>query len=280
MVSSVRILTVGHCKQVEKFALPKSGRLREIEFPASVAVIEHPRAGILLFDTGYSPKFHEVTRRFPEKFYALATPVRIEPEQMALAQLKSLGIRERDISMVVLSHLHADHVAGVSDFQKSRLVLSGEGWNYFRDLTPFGGVRRAFLRALLPADIEARSQMLGRGDFNVPISELSEAGGAEVYGADLVGDESVMAVPLPGHCAGQLGLFVRMQGRQPLFFVADAAWSIQSIERNEPTIRFIDLLHHQPKVYRETLGALHRVHQGGKIQLIPCHCHRTIEKFS
>ena len=68
---SLRLLEAGYCR-VPEFLSIRGGSLRPVRFPASVAVIEHPREGVILFDTGYSPRFHgihspdEVTQWFKD----------------------------------------------------------------------------------------------------------------------------------------------------------------------------------------------------------------------
>ena len=54
MTVEVSLFTVGHCRQREWFA---TGRRtgKWITFPALVAHIRHPSAGLILFDTGYGP---------------------------------------------------------------------------------------------------------------------------------------------------------------------------------------------------------------------------------
>jgi glyoxylase-like metal-dependent hydrolase (beta-lactamase superfamily II) len=276
MIKQVRFIEAGSCKHPEKFVNPKSGAFKNIRFPSSVAVIEHSKHGIILFDTGYSPRFHEATRHFPEKLYALVTPVSIEPETTALAQLKKMGIQNSDISHVVLSHFHADHVAGVGDFTHAQYVFSREELEHFRGLNRFNRVRAGFLNALLPTDLEARrhpfSDSLSKVDQ--PIREL----GPGWYGKDLFGDESLMLVPLPGHTLGQIGLFIRVSTGENYFLVADAAWLKSSFEENTVPTALAQIVFHDKKTYAETLSRIHEVHQRQpQVQIIPCHCAVTLE---
>lgn len=48
---------------------------------------------------------------------------------------------------------------------------------------------------------------------------------------DLFGDGSLVLVPLPGHTAGNTGLFINRASGSRLFLVGDAAWSSENYMR-------------------------------------------------
>ncbi|MEI2826429.1 MAG: MBL fold metallo-hydrolase [Dermatophilaceae bacterium] len=127
----VELIVAGSCRSVGGLAVAGQG-LRPIDFPALVAVIEHPRTGIVLFDTGYTDRFDEQTRPFPQRFYRWLTPMRLAPEATVVAQLAARDISADDVEHVVVSHLHADHVAGLRDFPRARITFSNRetppGW--------------------------------------------------------------------------------------------------------------------------------------------------------
>jgi glyoxylase-like metal-dependent hydrolase (beta-lactamase superfamily II) len=99
-------------------------------------------------------------------------------------------------------------------------------------------------------------------------------------GYDLLADESVIAVELPGHAIGQMGLFVRAEDDRLLFFVADAAWLKQAIVENRPPHRIADLLFADGKTYRDTLSNLHAYHSRRlDVEIVPSHCEETITRY-
>src|SRR5262245_58188205 len=115
-----RVLDTGRCLALERVVV-RGGRWRRVECPSLVAVLRHPREGVILWDTGYAPRLLACTRALPYRFYRWATPLRIAPERAAAAQLARLGIDAADVRHVVLSHFHADHVAGLADFPRARV---------------------------------------------------------------------------------------------------------------------------------------------------------------
>mgnify|MGYP006364042029 CR=1 FL=1 len=92
-------------------------------------------------------------------------------------------------------------------------------------------------------------------------------------GADLLGDSSLLAVPLPGHCVGHWGLLVRDGDGRKTFLVGDAAWSSAAVRDDVPPPRITTALLGETASYRKTL---HDLHQLGKrntdILLAPSHC--------
>lgn len=265
-------LQAGHCVHPEKIVI-QGGSWKKIKFPASVAVIEHPKEGVTLFDTGYSPRFYEITKHFPNRFYALITPVTIEPEQTAEFQLRRLGILKRDVRRVILSHFHADHVAGAADFSFSDYVYSGVGYQRLKKLSSFSAVKAGFLRGLLPNDFEHRSLALTADQLN--LSPLGLPGFDRAF--DLFKDESVRIVELPGHAEGHLGVVIKATDGKTYFLVADACWLSQGFKENKLPNPITKLLFSDSIKYASTMEKLHHLSRlNPELVIVPCHCTETL----
>jgi glyoxylase-like metal-dependent hydrolase (beta-lactamase superfamily II) len=277
----INILHAGYCTAPEHIAI-HGGHWRSIHFPAMFALFRHPKFGAMLFDTGYSYHFFDETKKFPKRLYRLVTPVTLHEEDLVVNQLATFDLRPQDISHVFISHFHADHIASLPDLSWSRFVYLPHAFSRFR--TPstrfasgrpssFEDLKHAFLRGLIPADFDSRSQEV---DISKPIL-LSEEYAPFKTGYDLLGDESLIGVELPGHAHGQMGLFARDESGQVFFFVADAAWLKQSIVENRPPHKITNLLFPDPEAYRNTLENLHAYHlTHPKTHVIPSHCEETI----
>lgn len=263
----VWFLEAGYCKHPE-FTVIEGGSLDSIRFSSVVAVLEHPREGVVLFDTGYSPRFHEQTRRWPSRLYALLTPVTVHAEDTALHQLEQKGVSRSDVRTVVLSHFHADHAAGVADFPKARYVYQKTSYDAVRDLGSLASVRAGFLPGLLPPDFEARSRPVSSADL------VQGAGGVPWRsGFDLFGDGSAVLVDLPGHVRGHSGLFVRATDGQTYFLVADACWLSRAYRERRMPHPVTSLIMDDRREYRATLDRLHDLgQQDPALRIIPCHC--------
>lgn len=273
---SVTILQAGHCTCPEHIAI-QGGRWRNIRFPAMFALIEHPRFGPMLFDTGYSERFFRETEHFPNRLYRLATPVTLEQKQMAQFQLAERGIRPVDIERVFISHFHADHIAALGDFPKARYVYLPQGYEAVGSLRGWRALAQAHLPGLLPPDFTERGDPV---DVASPRALPPEYAPFTV-GFDLLGDESLLAVELPGHATGQMGLLARTENGTTFFFVADAAWLMRSIASNRLPHALANLIFSHPRLYRLTLAQLHRFHiSRPEVRIIPSHCEETLAQYT
>jgi glyoxylase-like metal-dependent hydrolase (beta-lactamase superfamily II) len=269
--TSVRIelLEVGHCLHPEHVVL-QNRRFAPLRFPAIVALIHHPTRGPILFDTGYSPRFLEATRPFPERLYAWVTPITIDPTRTALAQLEARGIRGKDITHVIVSHFHADHVAGLSDFPTARLVYLERALRSFLPLGRVRGTAAGFLRALLPTDLEARALVPRLESESV---RLPPECAPFHYGIDLFGDGSILLVELPGHVEGQLGAFLRAADGSLDFLVADACWTSESVRHRQLPHPITQALFSSYALYGTTLGRIADLaERAPEIRIVPAHC--------
>ena len=84
------------------------------------------------------------------------------------------------VDRIVLSHFHPDHVGSLRDFPDVPLWCSRAAYERR------GGLLRGCLDALLPSDFGRRVRF--------------------IENPDLFQDGSLVAVPLPGHAHGQIGL--------------------------------------------------------------------------
>jgi len=266
------LLKVGHCQHAECAAL-RGGGLRAIDFPALVGLIEHPQRGLMLYDTGYSRHFWDATRRFPECLYRVITPVELPPEQELLAQLEARRISASDIGTIFISHFHADHVAGLRDFPRARFIATRSERQIVEKKGRIGRLRRAYLRDLLPPDLDSR---LTHAEAT-PSVQLPASLQPFTQGHDLLGDASMIGIDLPGHTASQLGVtFADATTNTAVFLIGDACWKIEGLTQNRPPSRLAYSLFDSAKAYDATFAHLRALHLSANApRLIPSHCSTT-----
>lgn len=263
------LLKVGHCQHPECAALRGGGR-RAIDFPALVALIEHPQRGLMLYDTGYSGHFHDATRSFPECLYRMITPVTLPPEEELLGQLESRGIRATDIETIFISHFHADHVAGLRDFPQAKFIATRSERALCERKGRLGRLRRAYLRELFPEDLEQRLQYAE----TMPQVPLPMGWSPFDNAHDLLGDASMLGIDLPGHTASQLG--VAFQAEEPIFLIGDACWKIEGLMNNIKPSRLAYVLFDNTSAYDATFARLRALYlSAGAPLIIPSHCITT-----
>lgn len=260
------LLATGYCTHPEWITL-RGGTFRSVAFPAGFAYMEHPQLGVILFDTGYSSRFFTATQRFPFNLYRKLTPVFYEDKQSAVNQLDTLGIAAKDVKFIVLSHFHADHLGGLRDFPHAQFIYLQAAYDAVKDRRGFSAVRAGYLSELLPDDFLKRSlvidetQKLAVPD-NFPFPRA----------LDLLGDGSLIAVDVPGHAAGQIGLFVATE-QQSYLLCADAVWSSRAYQEHRLPHLLAGLIMSSRAQYRDSFERLCRLHeQYPMLQIVPSHC--------
>ncbi|HTK10175.1 MAG TPA: MBL fold metallo-hydrolase [Ktedonobacteraceae bacterium] len=179
-------------------------------------LIRHPRA-TFLYDTGLCSDIYLFLKH--QSFLFHQTLARFTFEHSLSDHLTTLGLRPRDLEFAFLSHLHWDHVSGIPDIPGVPLRINRVEY----DAAASTGLlehRHGLVQSLL-------------GDAN-PV-ELFDCAGPAYEGfrssLDLFGDGSVIAVPLPGHTAGNTGLFINRAHGPRLFLLGDAVWLADHYQR-------------------------------------------------
>jgi glyoxylase-like metal-dependent hydrolase (beta-lactamase superfamily II) len=265
LLTSVRchLLDTGYCLASEHLVM-RGGRRRQIAWHATVALLGHPRHGWTLFDTGYAPRMLDETRRWPFTLYRRMTPLRLNPRLAVAAQLGALGLTTGDIARVIVSHFHADHVAGLRDFPHAALIASHAAYEDAASRRGFRALLRGIIPALLPEDFAARAIFVS--EFTGPA--LPALGPTH----DLFGDGALLLVPLPGHARGQLGLLARTE-RCPILFAADGCWLSRAYREQRPPHPLANLIADEPRAIRTTIARLHAFATAcPDVAIVPTHC--------
>ena len=228
------------------------------------ALIHHDKFGRILFDVGYSQEFFSATKTFPYSLYKLLTPVHI-PITLRESLLAD-GVDPFNIKYIFISHFHADHIAAIDDFPNAEIICSREAYEFAKKAIGFKGLIKGILPYLVAKFeyrklnfIECKKQTSGPYLFNTAY--------------DILGDESLLAVPLPGHATGHFGLYCNNSHK---FLVGDSCWVKKAYVNNMLPHWITKILHHNHLEYSATLSKLHTLHKlCPNIKIIPSHCLET-----
>lgn len=266
-VTTIPLLT-GECRHPQIMTI-RGGTLRPVGFPAVAMLIIHPEEGPILFDTGYDPAFLTATQRLPEALYRWTTPVQMRPGADAASQCRALGHDPASIRHIILSHFHGDHIAGLHAFPAAAIHCAKAGLRDVRRLGRFAATRRGLLPALLPADLDSRATFFEDAPRTTLPADFAPFDDA----ADILGDGSLLAVELPGHCPGHWGLALRDARWGLHMLVGDAAWSLRAIREDRPPPAIASGWLGNTDATRATLNRLHRLSiRNSDLRLTPCHC--------
>lgn len=262
-MAKITLFKAGYCTHLACIAI-RGAQAKTCQFPAQTALIEvHGR--YWLWDTGYANHFFDVTRIGVYALYPKVTPVYFDSNESMLAQLQAQGLRPQDLSGVILSHFHGDHIAGAKDFAQTPFICSNEGWRKMRPLKGISAVRKGYIPELLPPDFANQTQFIEQFlQIDLPVELAPFTQGYALPNSQ----QEVIFVPLPGHAAGQIGAFVQTDDGWVLL-AADAAWSKANFQGKPPS-RLAHLLMDDTRAFYQTLEKLATLHRNG-VQIILSH---------
>ena len=259
----------GYCFSKENLAI-RTGKRKDIVFQSLWGLIDHPEKGYILYDTGYTHRFMEETKRYPNKIYAQITRVQFEPEDEIQYQLRQQGIDPLDIRHLILTHFHGDHTAGLRDFPNATIYCHSEAYKQVKKIPKLWGFSKGILKGLHPEDIEERAVFVDQQCAKRYDSVLGTS-------YDLFDDSSILLVDLPGHATGQIGVLLETE-KNEVFLIADTCWIRDS---------FINLTLPSPMVklilssWKDFKTSLNKVHEYYKTHpetiIVPTHCQETTD---
>lgn len=147
----IHVLYLGRIECKKDNLVKCADKSEMIKSPISAILIEHPKLGNILYDTGNSPFY---TAEYPEETLETYPIPEFISIQEALAQK---GFLVSDMDLIVLSHLHFDHAGGLRYFAGTKAaehvlvaepelknafyqVMTGQPGAYVKALFDFSGI--------------------------------------------------------------------------------------------------------------------------------------------
>lgn len=259
-MAKIHAFEVGYCTHPACIALRGAG-LAPRKFPTRAYAIE-TKGGVYLWDTGYSEAFHAEAAGV-YRIYTWVTPVHYDHAQdRLLAQLHAAGVGVQDIQAVLISHFHADHIAGLREYPQVPLYASLSAIESIRGLVGLKALFNGFIPGLLPSDFGARVRSF---DAAAPLQLPAELRPFRFgWPVDAFGE--IWIVPLPGHAVGHVGAFVATESGWELL-AGDAAWAPEGYQAMVGPSDLSFLIQHNKKDYYETLSKLHQLYLSSTVRI-------------
>ncbi|WGI23275.1 MBL fold metallo-hydrolase [Amylibacter sp. IMCC11727] len=205
----------------------RGGRWQEfLPLRVRVGILERPE-GIVLIDAGYSAEsITALGRSRSLRAYAWALKPELLPEGNPTTALARLGYTPDDVTAVIITHFHVDHVSCLARFPQARLIADAATYATVMGRSHWANMHRGIFPELLPADMTERlDDTAQKPTVDAPLG-LGPA-------RDIFGDQSVLAVELPGHAEGHFGLCFNGEDR-PLLYATDTQWVTSALHSRSP----------------------------------------------
>lgn len=187
-----------------------------VEVPTTAGIIEHPKHGLILWDTGINDAVADPERG--EAYWgaglrAAFDTSRFTREHAMDAQLKRLGFQPADVRYVVYSHLHLDHAGGMSYFPQAVHVMQRDEIRYA--LWPDPWTRPVYCQNDF-RDIRKLDILEIDGDY------------------DLFEDGTMRLLKTPGHAPGHQALLLDLAQRGRICLAGDVGHQRDGFENMVP----------------------------------------------
>jgi len=187
--------------------------------PIYAWIIEHEE-GVIVVDTGETARTSEAGY-FPrwQPYYNLAVRFHVKPEDEIGAQIKQMGINAKDITKVVLTHMHTDHAGRLHDFPHSAIHVN---MLEYKRASGFQGQIDGYLLHRMPNWFVPQPIMFDNGK----IGSFQES-----WNVTSKGD--VKVVPTPGHTPAHVSVIATLEDIN-YFLAGDTTYTEENLLRKIP----------------------------------------------
>jgi N-acyl homoserine lactone hydrolase len=232
----IHALSTGSVRVKRSFLQPSAGLRRQLDLflpgewseplPIHCWAVEHD-GRLLLIDTGECASARDIPfARFD-----------VTPAQELPGAMHAAGLDLSDVTEVVLTHHHGDHVDGLVHVSAPARI-NIEELRYAR--APFSAVMRRVLRQPLPPGFAPRGFELDGGPF-----------GAFARSRPLSADRRIVAVETPGHTPGHVSVICVDDDGRHVMLAGDATDTLEQLHAQRA-----DAIAPDPAVHRATLARI------------------------
>jgi glyoxylase-like metal-dependent hydrolase (beta-lactamase superfamily II) len=210
----------------------------------------------IVVDTGGPDEEHSL------KYHPYSKPEPRKPAQEIEMQLAKAGVKPEEVDIVVLTHLHWDHVGNVTKFPNAEFIVSEEELKFA-------------LNPLPPLYVAYEALQLGMQPFFMKVIEKIRT--VDMKEKEIV--EGVRVIPLPGHTPGSIGLVVETE-KGPYVIAGDAVFLYANLE-GAPEDRlpyFMTGIYTDMRAMWKSIELIDEIVKGDYSKVIPGHDPLVFEK--
>jgi len=205
----IHVFDTGSMSLPRGFLFQGGSWAERVELPTLAFAIRHPSGRTIVFDTGFSERINRDPNDYIGFFASVVGRFAMAAEQGLASQMREVGFDLGGVSHIVISHLHFDHAGGIEEFPDAEVIVSYPERSRARHAD-------GTLSFFNPKDFDSVNRWREIDfDGGVPYATFASH-------VDLLGDDSIHLVALPGHTIGSVGVIVRLEDG-PVLLAGDAA---------------------------------------------------------
>lgn len=192
-----------------------------------------------------------------------------KPARPLVELLSELGYADDEKFRVLSTHVHWDHVGALRDLPRAKAF-------FWEPELAFWKSRSGYVDdGVMPHQLAPLESRLASYRMDGPAYEGFPAS------HDVLGDGSLVAVPLPGHTPGSTAFFVNSGNGKRWLFTGDTTWSLEGIHRPAHKPFFASaIVDSDDEVLAESIALLHAFsRERPEITLVPAHDLSAIRKL-
>lgn len=257
------IFPVSATIRVWRWLVLAGGGWRRLDLAVRYGIWTRPGTAPILIDTGYGVRSCvSPERSMSLKLYGRLLRPRLSPDDLMAARLARLDFTPGDVRLAIITHFHADHIDGLKDLPAAHFLVSAEAWQEASRLGRLGRLGSGIFDELIPSDFGSRISFIEELPRRTLPFGLGE-------GHDVLGDGSLLALPLTGHAPGHFGL-LWPDLDPPLLYGVDAQWLWQAIAEDRAPYLATRLVAHDRKASLATMAHLRAFAEAGG-EVVLCH---------
>lgn len=197
-----------------------------------VCILIETNQGLALVDTGLGLQDYARPTWFTQ-FFRVVSYMPFDPNEAVVHQLPKFGYQPEDVKHILLTHMHFDHIGGLSDFPHAKIHVYKKEYDAF--IHRKGNLSAAYV---------------SRHIAHRPDVVLYEDTGAKWFDFDTIQikgfDPEMYFIPLPYHTVGMCGIAIKTEHGWH-FHCGDAAADFRRDDIPDWAIRLI-LGPHMPRL--------------------------------